>query len=241
MVGIVSDRRLSFSRVLRALRVCYGEPRPPVSTDPFQLILWEQVAYLAPDERRQEAFVALRTRVGLAPAGIAAAPAATLAAVARIGGAIAAGSRAGRMRRSAQMVLARWHGDLRGALALPTEKARRALAAFPMIGEPGADKILVFAGTAPLVPLDSNGLRVLQRLGMAPASADYRRDYRAAREALAAQAPRTRRARIAAYFLLREHGQRTCRRSVPQCALCPLQRGCPTGRAARRGEAPSVA
>jgi len=116
----VSDRRLSLSRVLRALRARYGEPRPPVSTDPFQLILWEQVAYLAPDERRQEAFEALRTRVGLAPAGIAAAPAATLAAVARIGGAIAAGSRAGRMRRSAQMVLARWHGAHGVRAARPT-------------------------------------------------------------------------------------------------------------------------
>ena len=110
---------------------------------------------------------------------IAAASQAQLAAVARIGGAIAATTRAARMRRSGQMVLARWHGDLRGALQLPVEKARRALAAFPMIGEPGADKILAFAGAAPLVAIDSNGLRVLQRLGLAPASGDYRRDYRA--------------------------------------------------------------
>jgi endonuclease-3 len=219
----------------RALRACYGAPGPPVSPDPFRLILWEQVAYLAADERRQEAFEALRNRIGLSPAEIAAASQAQLAAVARIGGAIAATTRAARMRRSAQMVLARWHGDLRGALQLPVEKARRALAAFPMIGEPGADKILAFAGAAPLVAIDSNGLRVLQRLGLAPASGDYRRDYRAARDTLASHAPRTQRARIAAYFLLREHGRRTCRRSAPQCEVCPLLRDCPTGRAKRRG------
>ena len=219
--------------ILRALRGRYGPPPAAPSRDPFELILWEQVAYLAPDTRRQEAYDALRERVGLAPRAVARAPAAQLTAIARLGGSIAPAIRAQRMRRSAQQVLQRWDGDLRAALALPPAAARRALAAFPMIGKPGADKILAFTGTARLIPLDSNGLRVLQRLGLAPVSDNYGRDYRAAQEAIAAAAPRTARACIAAYYLLREHGQQTCRRSAPRCAECPLRAGCPTGRAAR--------
>lgn len=219
--------------ILRALRGRYGPPPAAPSRDPFELILWEQVAYLAPDTRRQEAYDALRERVGLAPRAVARAPAAQLTAIARLGGSIAPAIRAQRMRRSAQLVLRRWDGDLRAALALPPAAGRRALAAFPMIGKPGADKILAFTGTARLIPLDSNGLRVLQRLGLAPVSDNYGRDYRAAQEAIATAVPRTARACIAAYYLLREHGQQTCRRSAPRCAECPLRAGCPTGRAVR--------
>jgi endonuclease III len=221
---------LSLPAILRTLRARYGKPPGPVSADPFRLVLWEQVAYLAPDARRQEAYAALGARIGLAPAAIAAAPAAQLTAIARLGGSIAAPIRAERMRRSAQLVLQKWRGDLRAALKLPLPQARKALAAFAMIGEPGADKILVFTGAARLVPLDSNGLRVLQRLGIAVDSGDYRRAYRSAQAALAPVTPRTRRACVDAYYLLRQHGQETCRRNEPRCPECPLRSGCPTGR-----------
>ncbi len=221
--------------ILRALRGRYGPPPAAPSSDPFELILWEQVAYLTPDAQRRAAYEALRERVGLAPRAVARAPAAQLTAIARLGGSIAPAIRAQRMRRSAQLVLQRWHGDLRAALALPPAAARRALAAFPMIGKPGADKILAFTGTARLIPLDSNGLRVLQRLGLAPASDNYGRDYRAAQQAIAPAVPRTARACISAYYLLREHGQQICRRGGPRCGECPLRAGCPTGRASRYG------
>jgi endonuclease III len=216
--------------ILRTLRAYYGKPPRPVSADPFELILWEQVAYLAPDARRQEAYDALAARVGLRPAAIAAAPPAQLTAIARIGGSIAAPVRAERMRRSAQLVLERWHGDLRTALRLPLPQARKALASFAMIGEPGADKILAFAGAVRLIPLDSNGLRVLERLGIATESADYRRSYRSAQAALAPVIPRTGEGCRDAYYLLRQHGQELCRRNQPQCPECPLRSGCPTGR-----------
>jgi endonuclease III len=221
---------LTLPAILRTLRTRYGKPPVPVSADPFRLVLWEQVAYLAPDARRQEAYEALSERIGLAPAAIAAAPAAQLTATARLGGSIAAPIRAERMRRSAQLVLQKWHGNLRAALKLPLPQARKALGAFAMIGEPGADKILAFTGAARLVPLDSNGLRVLQRLGIAADPGDYRRAYRAAQAALTPAIPRTRQGCVDAYFLLRQHGQETCRRNEPRCPDCPLRSGCPTGR-----------
>ena len=48
---------------------------------------------------------------------------------------------------------------------MASTKARRALKRFPGIADPGADKLLLFAGVTPYLALDSNGLRVLLRLG----------------------------------------------------------------------------
>ena len=157
---------LPLGSVVTALRRLNGTPAPPISRDPFHLIHWEQVAYLASDAQRRTAYEALRTRVGLAPEAIRAASITRLRAVTRLGGSIAYADRARRLRRSADLVIERWGGDLRAALTLPLEQARRALAQFDMIGEPGVDKILAFTGTARLLALDSNALRVLQRLGL---------------------------------------------------------------------------
>ena len=61
-----------------------------------------------------------------------------------------------------------------------------------MIGEPGADKILVIMKRARLLPLDSNGLRVLSRVGLISEAKDYRTTYRRAQETLAPSLPANR-------------------------------------------------
>jgi len=221
---------LRLKSALAALRRYYGTPRRPVSQEPFPLILWEQVAYLVPDTQRHAAYAALRSQVGLTPRAILRAKAATLRAITRRGGAIAAPARAARLRRSAEIVVGRWDGDLRTALKLPEAQARGALAQFPMIGEPGADKILAFTRTVRVLALDSNALRVLQRLGLVPEAKDYRTAYRKAQAVLSLQLPATYPALIAAAQLLRQHGQTLCRRSAPDCPRCPLRPDCPAGR-----------
>ena len=72
----------------------YGDLPVPPSSDPFCLILWEQVAYLANDERRAEAYAQLKARVGLTPGDVLEASLETLEEVARVGGAIAVTDRA---------------------------------------------------------------------------------------------------------------------------------------------------
>lgn len=69
-----------------ALRTAHGQPAAPASRDPYELSLWENVAYLVDDGRRREAFDALRTAVGLDPEAILATPEARLAAVIARGG-----------------------------------------------------------------------------------------------------------------------------------------------------------
>ena len=206
----------------------YGQPARPVSSDPFHLVLWEQVAYLVPDAQRRRAFTALRRETGLRPARILGASSQRLEEITRLGGAIAARTRAARLRESAELVIGRWDGDLRGALRLPLAQSRRALAEFPMIGEPGADKILAFTKRARLVPLDSNALRVVTRLGLTTPAKDYRSSYRRAQQALAQAMPRAAGWPILAYGLLRQHGQELCRRSAPLCDRCPLRARCPS-------------
>ncbi len=222
--------------VVTMLRRHYGEPSPLISRDPFHLILWEQVGYLVTDLQRRRAFSALRRDVGLKPADIVAAPASKLETITRLGGPIAFRARAARLRESAELVLGRWNGNLRAALRLPAPQARRALAQFPMIGEPGADKILVFTKSARLLPLDSNGLRVLRRLGLTPDAKDYRTTYRRAQEVLAPALPTDHNWLISAYGLLRLHGQELCRRNAPACSRCPFRAGCPSSSYVGRGE-----
>lgn len=212
--------------VLATLRRCHGTPPNPVTRDPFQMILWEAVGYLVTDAQRKVAFDALRTEVGLTPDAIAAASDGTLQRIARLGGHMAADARGNRMHQSAELVLRRWDGDLRNALRLPLPQARKALMEFVGFGEPGADKILVFNGKARALPLDSNGLRVLGRIGLIVEDKDYRKTYRNAQAGLAPSLPKGHDALIAAYQLLRQHGQVLCKANAPMCHTCPVQPSC---------------
>lgn len=216
----------TLGRVLATLRRCYGKPPRPVTRDPFEMILWEQVGYLVTDAQREAAFDALRMEVGLSAAAIADARDPTLHRIARLGGHMAADSRANRMRHSAELVLRRWNGDLRNALRLPLPQARKALMAFAGIGEPGADKILVFAGKARVLPLDSNGLRVLGRIGLIVEEKDYRKTYRNAQAVLAPALPKRQDGLVTAHQLLRQHGQVLCKTTAPACHTCPVRPSC---------------
>jgi endonuclease-3 len=217
-----------------ALRRSYGAPARPVSRDPFHLVLHEQVAYLVDDARRLAAFRRLEAEVGLSPPAIVAASPATLRAITRSGGAIGADLRARRLVQSARLALERWGGSLRPILRLPYPRARRELARFAMVGPPGADRILLLSGACPVLPLDSNGLRVLVRLGLGREGRDYAATYARVQAAAAAELPKTPTVLRAAYALLRRHGQEVCRRTAPRCATCVLLARCPHGRAALR-------
>jgi endonuclease III len=220
--------------IVRALRRHYGPARSPAPKDPFQLVLWEYVAYLADDPTRAAALAELRSAVGLRPAAIAAAPLRVLAAIARRGGSIAVAQRAARMRDVAVKVRDTWRGSLRSVVSLPYEEARRALKSFPAIGPPGADKILLLSGARPVLALDSNGLRVLLRLGYGREQKSYQASYSSAQAAAMAALPRSVPALQEAYLLLQSHGRELCRRHHPRCTTCPVRSSCPFGGGARR-------
>lgn len=210
---------------LAALR---ATTRPaPIPTDPFELILWENIGYLVDDERRRALFDGFAAEIGLSPQAIERASDATLFARAKLGG-MRPETRVQRWREIARLVRERADGDLKATLkALPLAKARALLKAFPVIADPGADKVLLFAGVAARPALESNGLRVLARLGFVVEEAAYDRFYRAGVAALTAAGLCGREALVEAYQLLREHGRTLCRRSAPLCVACPLTETCP--------------
>jgi len=193
-----------FGKLITRLRSAYGRPKPPKS-DPFELILWENVAYLLSDERREAAFEALRERVGLTPKSILAAPNATLLEIANMGG----------MRPEVQ-------GDLRKALKLPLKQAKKALRLYPNIGEPGAEKILLFSKSYAVLGLDSNGLRVLRRIGYGQECKNYSATYHSVEEAVAGEIGQECGPLIEANQLLRRHGQERCKLNAPLCRICPV-------------------
>ena len=202
-------------------------PPPTPLTDPLALVLWENVGYLIDDERRARLFADFTQAVGLSPAAIAEADEATLLALARRGG-LRPETRGERWREIARIVLGECGGDLEAALrAAAPRKARSLIKRFPMIGDPGADKILLFAGIAVQPALDSNGLRALVRLGVAVERPSYVATYRAAADRLAAEGKPSREWQIDAHMRLRDLGRTLCRRAVPECIACPLAGDCP--------------
>ncbi len=222
----MTRRSAKLQQIVARMERHYGPPPPPPSTDPFELILWEQVGYLVDDERRAEAFYLLRKRVGLTPDRILAASEKTLLEITKTGGSIAAPERAKRLRDAAIILLGEFGGDLRKCLADSFTKARRALTRFPAIGEPGAEKILLFTGSHPILALESNGLRVLLRLGYGLEQKNYGATYRAVQEAVQEELKQDCSWLIGVHQLLRRHGQETCKRTRPLCHTCPLTDVC---------------
>ena len=216
--------RLSFREVVARLESHYGRPEAPVVTGAWELILWENIAYLADDARRLEAFRALKRRVGLSPKKIVEAPDDALLEATQRG--ILAPLGAQKLRNCAEIVLREFNGDVRPVLKQPLPAAKRALRKFPSIGEPAAEKILLFTESYPVLALESNGLRVLVRLGFGEEKKSYSTTYRLVQRAVADELKTHCRWLIGVHQVLRQHGQELCKRSAPLCSECPLKAEC---------------
>jgi endonuclease III len=219
------NSKSEFQFVLGLLEKHYGRPAPPVVTDPFEQILLENVVYLANDERRMAAFTALKKCVGLRPDKILAASDETLLEIARMGSIVPEVS-VRKMREVADIAKNALKGNLRASLKKPFREAVKDMKLFPGIGDPGAEKILLFARSHRVLAFDSNGLRVVRRLGFSEEKKNYSASYRAAQEALQDQLPADFDSLIRAYQLLRRHGKELCKTSRPLCGQCPLQLDC---------------
>ncbi|HLR07451.1 MAG TPA: hypothetical protein VK117_16675, partial [Pyrinomonadaceae bacterium] len=156
--------RPSLPKIVSQLAAHYGNPEPPITTDPFELILLENIAYLVSDDRREHAFKTLRQHAGTKPHEILAASHDDILQATKLGG-MHPEQRVARLKEIALIALNEFGGDLKQVLKLPLPKAKQALRKFPSIGEPSAEKILMFTRAYPILGLDSNGLRVLVRLG----------------------------------------------------------------------------
>ena len=224
------------NEILDALEKIYGPQHLAGPTDPFEMIVYLNCGYPASDAACSKGFEALKREVGLKPREILAVPKAKLAKLLRLGG-IVPELRAGRLKEIARRVKGDFGGNLKAALkkSLPAEKkqpgkgirgAKKILQDFPVIGEPSAEKILLFAKLAPIAAVPSACVDVPMRLWFGKPEKNYAAGYRAAHEILSTGLDETFEARQRAYLLLKKHGQETCKRSAPKCEICPLTRQC---------------
>jgi endonuclease-3 len=216
----------SLKKLLTALKRRYGAPVPPPARGPFELVLWENACYLMPDDRRREVFEGLRRAVGLTPAAILTADREVLLSWARRGG-MRPEVRVFRWLEIARICRDQFGGDLDSILSQTYAQAKRALKQFPTIGDPGAEKILMFCGMAAGLPLESNGLRVLTRVGYGREHLkNYGQTYKSVQQAIAAEIPKGPARLAEAHLLLREHGKEVCHTNEPACYACPIAADC---------------
>jgi endonuclease III len=222
--------------VLDILENLYGPQKAVGPTDPYEMILYGNCGYPATDVSCSKGFEVLKREVGLKPENILATPKAKLAKLMRFGG-IVPELRAEKLKEIARMVKVELGGDLKAVLNkwMREEKkqpgngirgAKNVLQRFPVIGEPGADKILLFSRLSPVAAVPSAFVSVPARLWFGETGKKYAADYRAAREILSTELPETFEVRQHAYLLLKRHGQEICKRSTPKCEICPLTGQC---------------
>lgn len=216
----------NLKKILSLLRRQYGPPVLPPAKGPFELVLWENACYLLPDDRRREVLEGLRKEVGLTPQAILEADRDVLLFWATRGG-MRPEVRVFRWLEIARICRDQFGGDLERILSQPYAQAKRALKQFPNIGDPGAEKILMYCGAAPGLPLEWNGLRVLTRVGYGREHVrNYGQTYKSVQDSLASEIP-TNPAKLAqAHLLLRQHGKEVCRNNRPLCDACSISALC---------------
>jgi endonuclease III len=216
---------LLIPKLLDELELFYGKQAPSWPTDAYEFLLWWQCGYPASEAACTRGWERLKSDVGIAPNKLLRAPPLKLSSALRAGGMLPE-QRALRVKEIAMSVEDEFHGDLRTALNGPVPAARKILKKFPGIADPGADRILLFAGVAPIAAVPSNCPQVLIRMLFGQEHGNYNATYREAQKAIASEVAETIGARQRAYLLLKRHGEETCKRNRPRCELCPVSSHC---------------
>ena len=215
----------NLAQTLKELEAFYGKQEPAWPTEPHLSLIWWYCGYPASDAACTRGWESLQREVGTGLEQILGASPAKLAAALKPGGMVPE-LRALRLKETAARIKDEFAGDLRAALVGPIAQARKTLKMFPSIADPGADRILLFAGIAPLAAVPSNCPYVLVRIQRGLERENYGLTYREAQQAIAAEVPEKFDARTRAYLLLKRHGQELCKRSKPKCEQCPVNSSC---------------
>jgi endonuclease-3 len=216
---------LTIPKLLDKLEKFYGNAEPCWPVDPYEFIVWWHCGYPASDTTCTKGWDKLKSEVGIERHNLLEATPRRLASVLKAGG-IVPELRALRLKEIAMRVDHEFGGDLRAALVGPLPEARKILKKFPGIADPGADRILLFAGIVPIAAVPSNCTQVLARVLYGQEGENYRGNYRETLRAIAVEVPETFDARTRAYLLLKLHGQEICKRTNPRCGECPVSSKC---------------
>ncbi len=215
----------SISELIDKLEQFYGKQEPSWPVDPYEFIVWWQCGYPASDAACTKGWDKLKSEIGIEPHNLLSATPNKLALALKAGGMVPE-LRALRLKEIAMRVKDEFSGDLRAALVGPLPNVRKTLKKFPCIADPGADRILLFAGIVPIAAVPSNCPQVLFRILYGREGDNYGVTYRDAQQAIEEEIPQTCSARARAYLLLKKHGQEICKRTKPKCKECPIRSNC---------------
>jgi endonuclease III len=214
------------SRILDELAAFHGKQELRWPTDPYLFLVWWHCGYPPSEERCSRGWEALSRAVGVAPEQLLATRASRVTAALAAGGLVPE-LRASRLQAIARRVRDEFGGDLQSALERLDDRTRRRIVkAFPGIADAGADRILLFAGLAPVAAVPSNCPHVLVRIVSGREPDSYAATYAQAQSILEARVPQTFTALRRAYLLLQQHGRQLCKRTRPRCDDCPLAQSC---------------
>ena len=216
--------RLTIPRLLDRLQKFYGPREPSFPTDPYEFLVWWHCGYPASDAACAKGWEKLTREVGIEPGKLLRATPSQIASALKPGGMLP-DLRAERLKEIAMRVQNEFGGDLRAALIGPITTARKVLKSFPGIADPGADRILLFAGIAPIAAVPSNCVHVLVRVRQGREDENYSAAYREGQRAIREEVPEKFDARMRVYLLLKHHGQEICKRT-PKCEQCPVNANC---------------
>lgn len=232
----MNHSRQLLAPLLKSLEAFHGAQQPNWPSDPYDFIVWWHCGYPASDERCAKGWDALTASVGIQPEQLLKATPAQLATALKAGGMVPE-LRALRLKEIAMRVKDHLGGDLRSALSGRITDARRILKSFPNIADPGADRILLFAGISPIAAVPSNCPHVPVRMLHGLERENYGVNYCDAQNAIATEVPDTFESRQRAYLLLKQHGQKICKRTNPKCDECPVRGDCAYAAGRSRGRA----
>lgn len=202
-------------RLVAELKQFYGLlPAPP--SDAFALFVWDALSFQTTTQKRDLAFAALKRHRALTPDAMSKAAPKALEESVKLAGAYF--DQRLRALRAAISIFQR-HPNLPSALKGPLPSAQEAVSLLPQMSDGGADRLLLFAGTHRVLPMDAATARVVRRLG-----------YDGAPDAELPHSLEVYR-RVSAY--LSHHAISTCTEPDPHCPVCPLLHDCPAGQAAR--------
>jgi endonuclease-3 len=217
-------KALPLPELLDRLEAFHGSQAPCWPVDPYEFLVWWHCGYPASDERCARGWQALKSQIGIQPAKLLAASQAKLAVALKAGGMVPE-IRALRLQQIAQRVVQELDGDLSSLFTGRISAVRTALKRFPGISDPGADRILLFAGVVPIAAVPSNCPHVPVRMIHGLEHENYSATYREAQGLIEDEVPEQIHARQRAYLLLKVHGQTICK-SKPRCDECPVSASC---------------
>jgi len=225
----------TLAEALTILEQHYGPQQPTFPTDPYDFLIWWHCGYPASDAACSRGWQSVTSAIRIDTATLLHTSEARLTTLLQPGGMVPE-LRARRLHEIAHRVLNQCNNDLRFALAaLPLKAGRRLLKSFPNIADPGADRILLFAGLAPLAAVPSNAPQVAVRIQLGAEHESYATTYREAQSLIDSEIPAHFDARTRAYLLLKHHGETLCKRAKPKCTACPLQPTCAYAQGHTRG------